>query len=141
MASAIPLVIAAFEDALGDVVALDDVSISRGEPKERVGEGIIFGDVTATRDYGALGVQPTPLDEQIRLNFGAWVIATGGQYEDAETRLWVIFDAMEAKLRTDLSLEGSWLFSRLTNIERSYVPVDKGKAAQVTFVCEGRARI
>lgn len=142
MATAIPTVIAAFETALSGVGALDGVSISRGEPgNDRPSEGIIFGDVQATREYGALGVQPTPLDEQIRLNFGAWVIGIGGSFADAETRLWVLFDAMEGELRSDLSLGDVWRYGRLTTIERSYVPVDKGRAAQVTFICEGVARI
>lgn len=142
MATAIPNVIAAFETALGGVAALNGVSISRGEPGgDRPEEGIIFGDVVSNREYGALGTQPSPLDETVQLNFGAWVVMLGTAYSTAETRLWVLFDALEAKLRTDLSLNGAWLFSRLTNIERKYVPVDKGRAAQVTFICEGRARI
>lgn len=141
MPSAIPTVRQAIEDRLRAATSLEDVSISRGSPDTPPTEAVVLGKATATRDYAALGVQPTPLNEQIRLEFVVGVIVIGGDYEAAEERAFVLMDAVDAELRSDLSLDGAWLYGRLTSIEQDYVPVDKGKACQIGFAIEGTARI
>ncbi len=140
-ASAIPAVSSAVESRLEVLQGstLSGVTVSRGAPEVPDDELIALDTATASRSYASLGTQA--LDEDIRLGFVVGVVKLGGSYEEAETRAFELMDIVEQELRGDLSLGNAWLFGRLTNIERTYLPVDKGRAVQITFVIEGKARI
>ena len=141
-ASAIPAVTAAIESRLTALQAttLVGVTISRGAPEEPPQEWVVLGDASASREYRALSTNP-PLDETIRLNLSTGVVKLGDTFSAAETRAFALMDIVEGSLRSDLSLGDTWLYGRLTSIERTYIPVDQGRAVQITFVVEGRAHI
>jgi len=141
-ADAIPAVKLAVERILGEAEALKGVLVARGKPEPQPDELVAIWEAKATREFATIGPKPAPLDEIISLTLVVDVLrASGSDFRPAEERAWVIFEGVDAALRSDLSLDGVWFFDHTAEEKQEYYRTDKKRGCRIWLTLVGKARI
>lgn len=97
-------------------------------------ECVFVAGLTATDRNRALG--KSHRREVLSVELGVVSEVMGDDYEDAEERAWLMFDAIESVLVDDPSLDGKCLFAEITSFDQRSYAGDQKRACEITIVVE-----
>jgi hypothetical protein len=99
-------------------------------------------DAEFERDFRFLGGDPTPQEEDFKINLIFEVIAPSGRdMKPAVERCWEIFNLVEAAVRGDHTLDGLSWNALLTNGKQEFIQTDKSQGCRIRSTLTGTARI
>lgn len=137
----IPAVKRKLKERLEASADLTGVPIVVGEENRTPAEQIILGNGTSKPQFAGLGTRVPLREDPVRISCLAEVVRQGNpDVLDLEQRVADIVGAITDVLRADPDLGATWQFGLITDFQLSSGVVDKGRAARIAFVLEGKSR-